>query len=167
MVFDPDLLDRLQAIEPGPYEGIVFRHMFGDHPPYRENTRGARWNPPDVSAIYLSIERQTALAEGDHMLAVQPVRPRSRRTIYSVRVTLRSVLDLRVTGQLEALGIGPEELAGDDHAACRKVGGAVAWLGYDGLLVPSARSNGSNLVIYPDQRSPAAEFEQMSAEDIQ
>lgn len=166
MVFDPALLDRLQAIDPSPFEGIAFRHMFGDYPPDRENTRGARWNPTDVSAIYLSIERETAIAEGDHMIAVQPLRPRIRRTVYTVRLTLGSVLDLRGPGQLEALGVGPQELAGDDHSACRQVGGGVAWLGHDGLLVPSARSSGSNLVIYPDQRNPAAEFEQVAAEEI-
>ena len=33
--------------------------------------------------------------------------------------------------------------------ACQSVGGAAAWLDADGLLVPSARSEAINLVIFP------------------
>ncbi|MGO9320726.1 MAG: RES domain-containing protein [Solirubrobacteraceae bacterium] len=73
MVYPPELLDRLQAIAPGSWAGQAFRHMFGDYPPDAENTRGARWNPPSVAAIYTSLAREGALAEAEHQIAVQPV----------------------------------------------------------------------------------------------
>ena len=66
--------------------------MFNDHPPDAENTRGARWNPPDVAAIYLSLPRDGAIAEGDHAITIQPLRPRlARRYLYPVDITLENV----------------------------------------------------------------------------
>ena len=47
-MYSPAFLDRLQAIDPQPWDGTIFRHMFGDRPPDRENTRGARWNPSET-----------------------------------------------------------------------------------------------------------------------
>lgn len=45
------------------------------------------------------------------------------------------------------------------HTACQKVGGAVASLGCDAILVPSARGHDHNLVIFADQQEPDAPIE--------
>jgi RES domain-containing protein len=166
VIYPPDLLDRLQAVEPAPWAGQVFRHMFGDYQPEAENTRGARWNPPGAAAIYTSLARGGALAEAEHQIAIQPVRPRARRTIYTLEVTLARVLDLTDTELLQNLGIGPAELTADDMNACRQIGGAAHWLERDGLLLPSARSPSTNLVIYPANRPDDARFEILDAEPI-
>lgn len=60
-----DLLKALEAIQNQAWERFVWRHMFGDDPPTRINDKGARWNPAGVPAIYCSLDRATALAEGD------------------------------------------------------------------------------------------------------
>lgn len=114
--------------------------MFGEYPPEAENTRGARWNPPGVAAIYASLAREGALEEAEHQIAVQPVRPRARRTLYTIEITLTQVFDLTDTDLLHELGVGEAELAADDMVMCRDLGGAAHWIGRDGLLVPSARS---------------------------
>jgi RES domain-containing protein len=93
--------------------------MFGYYPPDAENTRGARWNPAGVAAIYTSLARQGALAEAEHQISVQPIPPRTRRTIYTLELSLTSVLDLTDTELLQDLGIGPAELTADNMAACR------------------------------------------------
>lgn len=81
MIHRLELLDALEEAPSGPLEITAWRHMFGTHPPDQENTRGARWNPPGVVAIYVSRERHGAIAEGDHVIAVQPPRPRIRRFV--------------------------------------------------------------------------------------
>jgi len=159
MPLSRELLEYLQRLAPSPFRGSVYRHMFGERPPTLENTLGARWNPPGVAAIYLSLERETVIAEGDHALAVQPLRPRIDRWVYSVSVELSDALDLSAADVLERAGIGAAELDGDDQAPCRAVGEAVAWLGYEGLLVPSARAAGTNLVIFTANLKPSAVFE--------
>jgi RES domain-containing protein len=131
-----------------------------------ENTRGARWNPPGVAAIYTSLARDGALAEAEHQIAVQPVPPRARRTVYALELTLAGVLDLTDADLLQNLGVGPAELAADDMAACRRLGGAADWLRHDGLLLPSARSTNTNLVIFPANRDRDARFEILHSEPV-
>lgn len=148
MIYEPQFLDFLQEQESGKWEGKVFRHMFADYPPQRENTGGARWNPSGVAAIYTSLKRATALAEADHKISLQPVRPRVRRTIYQIHVHLDKALRLPQNA-LDHLGATAEVIAAIDLGPCQMIGGAVAWLEYDGMIVPSARHKGSNLVIFP------------------
>jgi len=112
LIFPPDLLDQLQSFEVIPFEGVVYRHMLGDYPPDRANTRGARWNPPDVAAIYTSLRRETALAEADYRLGLEPYRPRVKRVIYSIQVKLLAVLDLSRREDLKKVGIAKTELEG-------------------------------------------------------
>lgn len=165
MIYSPRLLDCLQSAKPQPWEGLAYRHMFADYSPDQENTRGARWNPPDVAAIYTSLSSEGALAEAEHQLAVQPIRPRVRRTLYAVQLDLESVLDL--TDLLSTLGLTKDDLGDNDLHACQQVGGAASWLGHDGILVPSARTETSrNLVIFPANRNPDATFDVRSRESI-
>lgn len=148
------------------FTGMVFRHMFAGISPLTQNTRGARWNPPDVAAIYASISRQTALAEAEWRLSMEPVRPRTQRTLYSIEIALSDVLDLSSPNDLAAAGVNAAELASNDPTPCRLVGGAVAWLGHDGLLVPSARHPGTNIVIFATAQDPDGRFEVVDAEEI-
>jgi RES domain-containing protein len=166
MIHRPELLDALQSAPAGPLETTAWRHMFGTHPPDLENTGGARWNPPGVAAIYLSLARHGAIAEGDHAIAVQPLRPRARRIVYPVELTLGKVIDLSEATLLERVGLTDDDLASDDHTACQEVGAAIDWLEYDGLLVLSARSDALNLVIYPAHRSPDAMFSSGDGEEL-
>ena len=101
------------------------------------------------------------------MVNLQPLRPRASRSLYQVRVTLKRVLDLTDDKQLETVDLRRQDLASYDHAVCQEVGGAVAWLGNDGLLVPSARDPGANLVIYAGALSPDDEFEVVQREVIE
>ena len=163
MFYDRELLAYLEELGSSPFEGTVYRHMFFSYPPERANIRGARWNPPDVSAIYTAVERSTALTEAEHQMSIQPVRPSVSRDLYNLSVVLTSVLDLRDPGP--RAGITPEMLESDDLKGCQGVGGAVEWLGHDGLLVPSVRAeNGSNLVIFP--RNQEVPFEVLKVQNL-
>lgn len=70
------------------------------------------------------------------------------------------MLDLSDAGRLAAVGITDEDLQADSFEPCQKVGSAVAWIGHDGLLVPSARrEGGTNLVIYTANHAAESELE--------
>lgn len=128
-------------------------------PPELANVRGARWNPPGTSALYTSLAESTAKAEGDHLIAMQPTPPRATRTVYELDVAITNLLDLTDAGRLAAIGITEEDLESIPWEPCQRVGGAVAWLGHDGLLIPSARdSDGSNLVIFTANQPPESEI---------
>lgn len=165
MIYPPEMLDILQSAVVS-VQATVYRHMFGAHPPARSNITGARWNAPGLDAIYTSCERETALAEAEYYIALQPLRPKARRVLYTIRVSVSSVIDLTAPGLLAGLGISADVLSGPDHEPCRVIGSAVTWLGHDGLLVPSARrAGGTNLVIY-QQDPPADVFHVLSEEVI-
>lgn len=168
MVFSPHVLDVLQNVKGDSWNGSVYRHMFAGFPPSLQNTRGARWNPQDVAAIYTSLERETALAEANYRLDLEPLRPKAKRTIYTIRIALRSLVELSGTVLENQLRIDSAVLSGRDLALCQEVGGAVAWLGHDGLVVPSARRRpgGRNLVIFPRELDPDNEFEVLESEVI-
>lgn len=160
------LVDRLQLLAPAPWWGIVYRHMLGDRQPLLPNTRGARWNPPGIDVLYTSLDRPTALAEGDHLIAMQPVPLRVKHVLHRIRVTLRSVLHLGAAELLRELGVDERALSDPDHTACRKVGHAVAWLEHDGLIIPSARAKGLNLVVFVNNQDAQAELEAIDSEVI-
>jgi RES domain-containing protein len=166
VVYPPELLDHLEAVEPAPWEGRAFRLMFADYAPDVENTRGARWNLADVAAVYTSLRREGAIAEAEHKLSIQPIRPRVKQTIYTLDISLASVLDLTDVDLLAALGVGEDELGGDDLRPCQDIGGATHWLDHDGLFVPSARSSAVNLVIFAANRRPDTRFEVTAAEVV-
>jgi RES domain-containing protein len=166
MIFPPEMLDALQEAVISTWEGTVYRHMFGAYPPARSSTTGWRWNPAMVEAIYTSCEPETALAEAEYYIAQQPTRPRAKRMLYTIRVSLNRVVDLRASGLLPKLGITPDLLSSTDFSACQTIGRAVRWLGHEGLLVPSARrDSGTNLVIFQQDLS-TADFDVVQEEVI-
>jgi RES domain-containing protein len=59
-----------------------------------------------------------------------------------------------------------QSLADTDWSRCQLVGGAAEFLDHDGLLIPSARAQGTNLVIFPNRRDPAEELEIIEKELI-
>jgi len=163
--YDRKLLHALAQIQPSPWRGEVYRHMFASYPPDRENRLGARWNPPDVPAIYASLSRDTVLAEVEYQLSMEPTRPSVRRTLYQLNVALSSVLDLSTPQALASIGLTIEDLAVIEHAKCQIVGGAVEYMAHDGLLVPSARHpGGRNLVIYPNRQGKDYRFDVIERE---
>lgn len=166
MVFDRETIQALEQFTPAPWEGVVFRHMFGSFPPERENVRGARWNPPETPAIYASLDRATAIAEADYHINLQPIRPQARRVVYRIEVALNYVLDFSDASRLSQLGLSEESLVSVDHSECQSIGGAVEWLEHDGLLVPSARTNGINLVIFPHRKKPNCRFDVLDSEEL-
>lgn len=159
MIHDPALLDVLERFDTKPWQGRIYRHMLGSAPPELVNERGARWNPPGTPAIYTSLAGTTAKAEGDHVIAMQPVPPRASRTIYELDISIKSLLDLTDAGRLAAIGVAEEDFESIPWEPCQRVGGAVAWLGHDGLLIPSVRdTDGSNLVIFTTNQAPGSEI---------
>jgi RES domain-containing protein len=160
VVHDPALLDALERFDGRPWIGAVHRHVLGTNPPDRANVRGGRWNPPGVSALYVSLDRATAEAEGSRILEVQSVPPRVNRSIYELNITLENAIELSTAADLAAVGLSEDDLRGDDFEACQRVGGAVAWIGHDGLLVPSARlDGGQNLVIFTANLGPESDLQ--------
>lgn len=166
MNHDPEIIRKVEGLPISEWTGIVYRHTFGALKPERENTRGARWNPPETRAIYACLARETAIAEGDYYMTLQPVRPSATRRLHKISVRLGRVIDLSSWDALKTFGINKTTFAELDFAPTQSVGGVAEWLGCDGLLVPSARCTGTNLVIFPRQAVITDFFDPVESEDI-
>jgi RES domain-containing protein len=129
---------------------------FASQPPLKPNVRGARWNPKDVSALYMSLSEATARSEFAYVLRSQPVPPAVSLASHAINVRLTRTIELDANCLIE-LGIDiirlPDGITG--WTPCQEVGGAVAFLGIEGLIVPSVRhASGRNLVAYTDEIAP-------------
>lgn len=165
MLFDRNIVEAVERLPKRSWQGTVFRHMFASFPPERENVRGARWNPPGTPAIYTSLTRDAAIAEADYYISLQPIRPSAARTVYRIDVNLNSVINLSDQGEVSRLGL---DLSNStlSHELCQPIGGAIEWLGNDGVLVRSVRSDGINLVIFPNRVSRDYRFEVIDSEEV-
>ena len=164
--FDPDFLDQLEALTNDSWDGVVWRQVFGSSDPLRPNQRGARWNPPGLEALYCSLTEETATAEIDFLLSRQPVRIRKARVSVELKATLTRVVDLRDSTVLSPFGIERGDLISASYETTRLIGRAVAWLGCAGMLVLSARHDGSNLVVYTNMMATQDVLEVLSKREV-
>ncbi len=86
--------------------------------------------------------------------------------MYVIRVALGDTIRLTME-DLDHLGLTVDMLGSFDLEPCQAVGGAIATLGRDGMLVPSARTRGTNLVIFPANRSAEFTFETIDEQIIE
>jgi len=110
-----------------------------------------------LGAIYTSEQRETAIAEGQHAIDSQPIRPKARRFVYELQVSAAKALRIRES-DLPALGLDQSDLVSPDFSSCQRVGAHAA--------VPSARADGTNLVIFVNELAADAIFERVSSEQI-
>jgi RES domain-containing protein len=82
------------------------------------------------------------------MIARQPIAIRKSLRTHRLSVQLSSVVDLRKAGQLSGHGYTAEIMTAEDWGPPQRLGGAAAWLGIGGLIVPSVRHPDGNLVIF-------------------
>jgi RES domain-containing protein len=143
--FDPNLLDALEASAVAQVEGIVWRQILDPTSVMRPNQRGGRWNRPGTEALYCSLTPATATAEIDHLVASQPVPITRQRRTFGLAVRLSRVIDLRAEPWAQSFTY-PYDATDIDQ--CQAIGSAVAWLECSGMIVPSQRHEGDNLVIF-------------------
>jgi hypothetical protein len=79
---------------------------------------------------------------------------------------LKNVLRLDGMHLLKPLGIDPKSYPGLEYARTQAIGDAAFFLGFDALVVPSARRETLNLVIFADRLEAAdADVEQSELVD--
>lgn len=153
----PHLAQAIDALQSVAYEGEAYRHVAAGRSPLSgagARSQGGRWNPPQSFAtLYLGLERETVIAEFERLAARSGLAPRDflPRHFYRYAVRLERLVDLRDEGAQAALGITDTDLASNDLSACQAIGEAGHYLGYEGILAPSAAGHGTVLGIFSDR----------------
>jgi RES domain-containing protein len=166
-VHDRALLDALESAETIALTLDVWRITRAGRGAIRGSTAPGRWSPGNlVEVLYTSLEREGALAEIGFRLGLEPVWPsRVAHEIHNIRVATENTLRFLDVGALEAFGVDPARYGGFDYAACQALAVAAHFMEYDGLLVPGARHDSHNLVLFMD-RAAAASLELQASEPV-
>lgn len=164
-VRDNILLDVIEASTATTFEGSVWRIVRGDRDPLQASSPGGRWDDGTFDVLYTSLESDGALAEMYfHIMRGQPVFPsRMVFCLFELRVVLRRVLALVDIIALGAFGVDVAKYGSlqyarkeEEYPRLREIGEAANFLDFDGLIVPSARWECQNLVVFTDHVAPEA-----------
>lgn len=158
-----DLIDTHQGVA---FTGDVWRIVRADRDVLQGYPAGARWDPGTFDVLYTALERDGALAEIHFHLSRQPVFPsKLRSVIHRLRVSTQRTLKIADLAALEALGVNRETYPTLSYERCQEIGDAAQFLGFDGILAPSARWPCQNLVLFADRLNPG-ELQQVSSEPV-
>lgn len=149
---DDRLLDALSELSGDLFDGPMWRVVRVGRS-FRDGSRGAgRWNPASLSVLYGAQEPDGALAEIHfHLTRGQSVFPsRIRHELYELRVKCRSALKLADMDALARLGVDKARYGEMLYDRTQEIAGAAAFMGFDGIIVPSARWQCQNIVLFMD-----------------
>lgn len=152
---DPDLLDALDMQTGVAFEGTVWRIVRDEWDVLQGYPAGARWDPGTFDVLYTSLAREGALEEIHFHLSRQPVFPsKIRSVLHRIAVSTRTPLKLADLAAVAELGVTVESYGDLSYSRTQEIGDAAAFLGFDGILAPSARWGCQNLVIFSDRVAP-------------
>ena len=157
---DNALIDALEAIEPVAFAGPVWRLVRDGRDPLQCSASGGRWDDGSFDVLYTSMSRAGAVEEMRfHLMRAQPVMPsRVRYRMFKVDLALSRTLrflDLAALGKVglktETFGRLSYQQKNDEYPRTQEIGEVAHFLDFDGLIVPSARSDTKNLVVFCDK----------------
>ena len=147
---DPDLLEHLEDCRERPFEGAVHRVVWADKSPV-QGSSGARgrWSSPDsqFEVLNTSFVAEGASAEFEAFWSLFEQRPDRQALNWKLRVRLKRVVEQNFE-ILEQLGVGQADYRSRDYSRTQEISDGFNYLGYGGLIVPSARYDCRNLIIF-------------------
>lgn len=153
---DLELLDLLDTHQGVSFEGEVWRIVCEEREPLLGYPAGDRWDPGSFDVLYTSLEREGSLEQIHFQLSRQPVFPRKIRSVlYKISVRTQRTLRIANLAELKALGVSPETYGSLSYGRSQEIGDAASFLGFDGILAPSARWPCQNLILLTERFTPA------------
>ncbi|MBV9391722.1 MAG: RES family NAD+ phosphorylase [Verrucomicrobia bacterium] len=153
---DPVLLDAVDACLRESFDGVVWRIVREGRDPLLASRAGGRWFFPDTfDVLYASFEADGAKAEVFFHLNQQPVFPSKLVSkLYRLEVRTKKTLRFADIRALQPLGIDLNRFADVLYSPTQAIGDAAFFLGCDGIIVPSARWDCLNLVLFTEHLEP-------------
>ncbi len=161
---DQRLLDALEEIDQVPYVGNVWRSVREGRDPLTCWRSGGRWDDGTLDVLYTSETRLAAIAERQfHLNQGQPFPPsKVRYELFELKVALQAIVRFPDLMSLSSIGLDVGSFGQlnylertKEYPRSQEISEACAFLGADGLLVPSARQiSSNNLIIFCEQEEP-------------
>lgn len=161
------LLDALEEIKGIGFAGNIWRVVRSQRSVFDGSRGSGRWNPSDLEVLYAAQEADGALAEIHfHLSLGQRIFPtRIQHTLYQLSVKMGQTLHLVDMDALIALGVEPSRYGEMLYHRTQEIADAAAFLGFDGLIAPSARWTCQNLVLFLDSFN-IEDLDIISEEDV-
>ncbi len=128
--------------------------------------QGGRWMIPGRSAVlYTCLTKDGDLAEiRYHWSLLTP--PPSKPVVVS-ELSVRTQRCVRIErNDFAELGIVEDQFEDRKYTRTQEIGAAAVFFGFDGLIVPSARSLADNLVLLSENHSPDLALEIVAKEEV-
>ncbi len=152
---DLELLDAIDKCAREKFDGKVWRVVRDGRDPLSGAASRSRWCDGSFDVLYTSMERDGAIAEIHAFLSLQPVFPSKPRWFdYELKVTTERSLVLADLSTLGRFGIEAARYRERDYSTTQAIADAAYFLGFDGLIAPSARWKCQNLMLFTDQIAP-------------
>jgi hypothetical protein len=155
-IHDRVILDSLEALDPAPFTGAVWRVTRKGREPLRGAAAHGRWSASgEFEVLYTSLNRDGALAEIGYRLSLEPIWPsRIEHEIHRIQAEAKRTLRFANIASLERFGVEVARYRTFDYEATQTIAAAARFLEFDGLIVPNARFDCANLVLFIE-RVPA------------
>lgn len=162
---DLGLLDAVDAFEREAVDAEVWRLVRSGRDPAIGSPSRSRWCNGSFDVLYASFERDGAIAEIHALLSLQPVFP-SKDVWFANRLRIMAAQTLRLADlpTLGRLGVNAARYAEREYGRTQDIADAAYFLGFDGLIAPSARWSCLNLILFTD-RIPPGQIQVVEAPD--
>jgi RES domain-containing protein len=152
---DIALLDALDRLPKTTMSARVWRTVKDGRDPLEGGRSRGRWGHDGMETLYTSHEEDGAVAEIHSMLSAQPVFPSKLRWFtHEFEVELDDVMSLPTLRQLAELGVDAARYQAREYSRTQEIADAAVFLGFKGLVVPSARWECTNLVVFTERTDP-------------
>lgn len=152
---DLGLLDALDAFRREALDVDVWRLVRAGRDPALGSPSRSRWCNATFDVLYTSFERDGAIAEIHALLSLQPVFPsRDRWLAHKLKVVAAQTLRLADLKTLAKLGVDAARYKEREYDRTQEIADAAFFLGFDGLIAPSARWTCLNFVLFTDRIPP-------------
>ena len=157
------IIDALDARERRPFSGRVWRAVREGYDVLRGARSGGRWDDGTFDVLYTSLRKEGAIAERlFHLSRGQPVIPSiPKYFVHEIEVTLANTLDLSDLESLKNLGVDTFKYGNlsyaerpQEYPSTQQVAEIAYFLEFEGILVPSARFDCKNLIVFTERVKP-------------
>ena len=156
---DVRLLDIVDALSRKPFEQSVWRVAREGRDPVQGSSSASRWCNGTFDVLYTSLERDGAIAEVHSLLSAQPVFPSIPSWFaHSLSVSIDKSVVFANLAELTRFGVEISRYRERDYRRTQEIADAAFFLGFDGMLVPSARWSCLNAVVFTDRVTPEKVF---------
>jgi len=146
------LLDALDTLDRTPFDQGVWRVLRDGRDPLQGHPSGGRWDPGTFNVLYTSCAPEGALAEVHFHLSRQPVFPsKLPYRLHEIAARAEKTLHLADMRALARLGVEEPAFSEVLHGRTQEIGDAAYFLGFDGIIAPSARWPCLNAVFFTDR----------------